>query len=322
LAAASPDVVAIDLGMPMFRLPHQLAHFLRTHHGVVVQRDLDRLGVPALRIRRLVRANVLERIGREAWRLTATPRTFEHRVAAACAVHPNAAAAFTTAGRLWNLRGMGPEAVHVIIRGDARPVPIVGVVHHCYHVDECDVIDRGDGIRVTTPSRTAFDLARVLTDNQLESVFEQLIDQRMCTIETLAETGRRLRQRGRTGSARFGRVLESRPVGLKPVGSDLELRLERAIRSAGLPRPVRQHEFELPSGRSARADFYWPEQRLVVEVDHITWHGGRAAANADKGRDRWFACLGIRTLRVTNDDIADRLPTVVDDIARVLALAA
>jgi very-short-patch-repair endonuclease len=306
----------------MFRLPHHLAHFLRTHHGVVAQRDLDRLSVPPRHIRRLVRANVLERIGPEAWRLTAAPRTFEHRVAAACAIHPTAAAAFTTAGRLWNLRGMGPEAVHVLIPGDPHRTPLVGVLHHCYHVDDGDIIDRGDGIRITSPARTAFDLAAMLTDNQLESVFEQLIDREMCTIELLAETGRRLRQRGRTGSARFGRVLESRPASLKPVGSDLELRLERAIRTAGLPAPVRQQKILLPDGRIARADFYWPAQRLVVEVDHMTWHGGRAAVNADKARDRLLARRGLRTLRVTDDDIADRLALVVDDIARVLSLAA
>jgi hypothetical protein len=35
------------------------------------------------------------------------------------------------------------------------------------------VIDQGDGIRVTSPVRTAFDLAAMLTDHQLESVFEQ-----------------------------------------------------------------------------------------------------------------------------------------------------
>ncbi|MDQ1423806.1 MAG: hypothetical protein QOD72_1304 [Acidimicrobiaceae bacterium] len=306
----------------MFRLHHRLSQFLRTHHGVVVQHDLDHLAVPPRHIRRLVHAHVLERIGPAAWRLTATPRTFEHRVAAACAVHPKATAAFTTAGRLWNLRGTGREAIHILIPGDARPSPVYGVVHHCYHVDDDDIIDRGDGIRVTSQIRTAFDLAAVLTDQQLESVFEQLIEREVCTVADLAETGRRLRQRGRTGSARFGRVLESRPASIKPVGSDLELRLERAVIAGGLPRPLRQRTIRLPNGSAARADFFWPAQRLVVEVDHFTWHGGRASATADKRRDRLLAGVGMRTLRVTDDDIAERLDLVVDDIALVLALAA
>src|SRR6476620_2766745 len=110
----------------MFRLHHRLAPFLRGHHGVATQHDIDRLGVPRRHVRRLVRARVLERIGPAAWRLTATPRTFENRVAAACAIHPKAAAAFTTAARLWNLRGAGREAVHVIIPGDARPSSVYG----------------------------------------------------------------------------------------------------------------------------------------------------------------------------------------------------
>jgi very-short-patch-repair endonuclease len=217
---------------------------------------------------------------------------------------------------------MGGDAIQILIPGDARPSPVYGTVHHCYHVDDYDVIDRGDGIRITSPDRTAFDLAAVLTDHQLESAFEQLIEREMCTIATLAETGRRLRQRGRTGSARFGRVIESRPASLKAVDSDLELRLERAIVARGLPRPVRQHKLVLPNGSRPRADFYWPAQRLVVEVDHFTWHGGRVKATADKRRDRLLAGMGLRTLRVTEDDIAHHLEMVVDDIARVLALAA
>ena len=306
----------------MFRLDDNLAHHLRAHHGVVEGRALDALGIPMGQMRRLARAGVLTRVSSVAWRLTATPRTFEHRIATACATHPSAAAAFTTAGRLWGLRGMGPEAVHILVPGDAHPAQDDAELHQCYRIDECDIIERADGIRVTAPARTAFDLAAVLTDHQLESVIEQLIERRLCTFDQLVDVGRRLRQRGRTGSARFGRVLDSRPAGLMPVGSDLELRLERAILAAGLPRPVRQHPMTLPTGRRIRIDFYWPEYRLAVEVDHITWHGGRAAATADKGRDRMLARLGIRTLRVTEDDVADQLHAVVYDIARVLALVA
>jgi very-short-patch-repair endonuclease len=306
----------------MFRLHHRLAPFLRSHHGVVSQPDLDRLAIPRRHIRRLVRARILERVGPRAWRLTATPRTFEHRVAVACAVHPRAVAAFTTAGHLWGLRNMGSPTIHIIIPGDAHPEPRYGTRHHCYHVDEEDIIERGDGIRVTAPSRTVFDLAAVVTDRQLESVIEQLLDRRMTTIASLVATGVRLRQRGRTGSARFGRVLESRPATREPVGSHLELRFEHAILDRGLPRPLRQQPITLADGRQIRVDFYWPVQRLVVEVDHHTWHVGRTAANTDKRRDRLLAVHGLRSLRVTDDDINHRLESVIDDIAHVLRQAA
>jgi very-short-patch-repair endonuclease len=306
----------------MFRLHQRLAQFLRSHHGVVSQPDLERLAVPRRHIRRLVRARILERVGPAAWRLTATPRTLEHRVAVACAVHPRAVAAFTTAGHLWGLHKMGNPTIHIIIPGDAHPEPRYGTRHHCYHVDDEDVIERGDGIRVTTPTRTVFDLAAVLSDPQLESVIEQLLDRRLTTIAALAATGVRLRQRGRTGSARFGRVLESRPATREPVGSNLELRFERAIINRGLPRPLRQQPFAVPNGQRIRVDFYWPAQRIVVEVDHHTWHDGRTAANTDKRRDRLLAALGLRSLRVTDDDINHRLDIVIDEIAHVLHHAA
>lgn len=307
----------------MLRLHHRLAWHLRTHHGIVTAPELEVLAVPLKDVRRLARAGVLERFVRGAWRLSATPRTFEHRVAAACASHPTAIAAFTTAARIWKLRGAETEQIHVLVYGDAHPRPPGAVVHQCYRIDECDVVVRADGTRVTSPARTVFDLAAVLTDRQLEAVIEQFIDRELCTYAELVDVGRRLRRRGRTGSARFGRVLASRPAQVAPAGSRLELRLEHALLDAGLPRPERQHVFVLPNGQRIRADFYWHDRKVVVEVDHSTWHAGRLAATQDKRRDRLLlARFAVTTVRVTEDDIRHRLPLVVDEVARVLARSA
>ena len=191
-------------------------------------------------------------------------------------------------------------------------------VHRSHRIDEIDVVDRDDGIRLTSPPRTVFDLAAMLHDDAVASIIEQLLHEDRCTIPTLFETGRRLGERGRTGSARFARVLQSRPALLKPVASDLELRLERAVIDAGLPRPLRQPAIELRSGEVVRPDFYWPHEREALEVDHVTWHGGKLDLTYDKRRDRQLWQLGIHVSRVTDHEVHHHMGRIVADLRTIL----
>jgi very-short-patch-repair endonuclease len=240
-------------------------------------------------------------------------------MALACAVGPDVAVSHVSAGRMWGLRGMGSDRrLHVIIQGRKQRTVPGAVVHRCYHIDPVDVVERPDGIRVTSPPRTCFDLASMLSEQRLESVIEQVVHEEKATLPTLFGTGHRLARRGRTGSDRYRRVLESRPAWLKPVGSDLELQLERALLAAGLPRPLRQHPLTLSTGEVIHPDFYWPEEREIVEVDHVTWHGGRLSSAYDKRRDRLARRIGIGTTRVPDCDIREDLAAVVADIASLL----
>jgi very-short-patch-repair endonuclease len=192
------------------------------------------------------------------------------------------------------------------------------VIHRSHRIEPVDIVEGPDGIRYTSPPRTVFDLASVVSDEQLESIIEQVLHDGSVTIPTLLATAARLRQRGRNGSARFGRVIESRPAWLRPVDSDLELRVERAIVDAGLPRPLRQHPVWLPNGEMFRLDFYWPDQSEALEVDHVTWHGGKLDLTADKRRDRLMRQLGIHTTRITDDDVRHRMPSVIADLRAIL----
>jgi very-short-patch-repair endonuclease len=220
---------------------------------------------------------------------------------------------------VWGLRRLGPDRrLHVTLPGRTKRLVPGAVVHFSHRIDAVDVVERPDGVRVTSPPRTAFDLAWWLSDDRLASVIEQLVHDQRCTIPTLFATGRRLRASGRNGSDRFGRVLQSRPAWLRPVGSDLELRFERAVIAAGLAQPIRQHPIVLPDGHVIHADFYWPDAREVVEVDHITWHGGKLDLTYDKQRDRQLRRLGIHVTRVTDSEIGANMVRVIDDLRAIL----
>lgn len=89
----------------------------------------------------------------------------------------------------------------------------------------------------------------------------------------------------------------------KGAGSDLEQLLAAQIRQWGLPTPVREHVFAKDQGRKWRLDFYWPADKLAVEVDGGTHSGGRHV----RGKGYEEDCIksasaiiqGIRVMRVT-----------------------
>jgi len=293
--------------------------WLASHHAVVSCADLRQFGVTPREVQRLLREGTLVSSVRGVYRLGGAPRTSDQAAALACAAGKDVVVSHVSAGRRWGLRRLGPDLrLHVLIAGPRhRRLPDT-VIHRSHRLDPVDVVEQPDGIRVTSPPRTVFDLASVLADTQLESIIEQVLHDGLATMPTLLATGRRLRQRGRDGSARFGRVIESRPAWLKPVDSDLELRVERAIVDAGLPRPLRQHPVQLPSGENIRLDFYWSDVHEALEVDHVTWHGGKLDLTADKRRDRLLRQLGIHTTRVTDDDVRHRMPSIISDLRPIL----
>ncbi len=303
----------------MFVFTPAVLGWLSSHHGVITRDRLLALGVSRHQLARLLRTGVLVVHTRSVYRLAAVPTSADQALALACAVDPTVVISHRSAGHVWGLRRLGSDQrLHVTLSGRQHHVVPGAVIHLSHRIDPVDVVERPGGVRVTSPPRTVFDLAATVSDDQLGSIIEQVLHEGLCSLPTLFSTARRLRASGRNGSARFGRVLHSRPAWLKPVASDLELRFEQAAVAAGLPRPLRQHPIALPSGDVIHPDFYWPEQHRVVEIDHVTWHGGKLDATYDKRRDRALERIGIRTTRITDSEIRDGLSAAIDDLRALL----
>jgi cyclase len=64
-------------------------------------------------------------------------------------------------------------------------------------------------------------------------------------------------------------------------------------------------------------DFYCHELKLVIELDGGI-HLRKEINEYDKGRSHDIEKYGIRILRFTNDEIFSNLPTVLDQIVRVI----
>jgi len=276
----------------------KLARWSAGHHGVLTTDRLRATGLTTERVRQLCTNGTLRRVRRGVFVVAAAPASDRQRIAIAC-VATGGTASSTTAGRYWAFRRVPIDPrVHVtLLRSSmSRHKRLDGVcVHRCLELPATDVVRCGDGIRVTSPPRTLFDLAAVVDAEALESMIEQAIDRGMFGVATLWGVARRLARRGRAGSTRFVDVLASRSAWRKPSGSDDELTLERLLVSAGMRRPERQFAVRLPDGRTVRPDLVWPScswrSRSITSAGTVAGSSRRTTSGATAR----CACSGGRS---------------------------
>lgn len=304
--------------MPAF--DGHLARWFLAHHGIASTTCLNDLGVTPDQRRRLLNDGVLEVLFEGVYHLTSTPLDFHARCAAVCAADESLVISCFSAGSLYGLRRCVTDFVHVTTARITKPVGPRVKVHRSRALPAEHVVERPDGIRLTTPERTFFDLAKHVTDLTLLSIGEQIIREGLSTHESLVEVVLSLVARGRPGGARALRVLASRsPRGTASESHD-EVRLLDALHRAGLLGLVRHPPVTLLDGRVIHPDMGDPVVGFYVEVDHHTWHDPSAAVDADNERDRQIRLLGGEVERVTNTRLADDLSTVVADLCRLYDL--
>jgi very-short-patch-repair endonuclease len=294
-----------------------LSAWLASHQGVVARTKLEEFGFKDGSIRTLLDAGRIVAFHPGVYLSTSVPRTELQRVAA-LGVAADGVISHTSAGRIWDFRKLVQyNDLHVTITHGRRVRTHEGIVHQSTHLPADDLVERDDGIVVTSPPRTVFDLAAICPADDLESISEQALDREMFIIPTLHAVGRRLAGPGRDGSANFATVLARRETWRRPVQSDLELKLATALEQAGVAPLERQWKITLPDGSDIHADLAVPERRFLIEVDHVTWHGGRLENMYDRWRDRQCHLLGWHTERVPDTDISDHLARTVAELAEL-----
>jgi hypothetical protein len=290
-----------------------LTGLIRRQRGVVSIEQLIEHGISRAERRTLVASGLIESIHRGVYILATADRTLEARAVAACLACPRLVICGPTAGRLMGIRRTACDDVHAVTGAGITHLDGV-VLHRTNELDfDTDVIVRPDGIRILSAERWVFDIARYVDDISFESILEQLLDRREVTVPALFATGRRLQKSGREGSARFARVLAKRPLWAKPKDSTDEVKVLRALAERGVAL-VPQFELELPDGSVIHLDGADPTRRFGVEVDHVTWHGGRAPSQYDKWRDRQTTRMGWAVARVTDEDLSARWAATINDL--------
>ena len=295
--------------------PHAHGLFARQHGTASVQQLLT-TGLSLREIRHLQRAGALELVLRGAYRTPSAPITEASRSAAVCLARPDVAIAGPTAGRLWGLRRLPfDRRIHVLAPRASQPAAVRWVVP--YRTDarhDCDVVDRGDGIKVTSRARTALDLARWLDADDLLSVIEQVVHDGRLTDDDLLAVAVDWLSPQRPWVRHFLQSLDRRLPG-GAAESHPEVRVADALRRAGVRGLVRQFRTELPGYGGARFDLAVPELRWAIEVDLHPAHRESMGSTSDRRRDHAAAAIGWSTSRIDDEAYAHRFNETIAELA-------
>jgi hypothetical protein len=181
----------------------------------------------------------------------------------------------------------GAPAEVLLLDGYRRRASPLLVVH--LDALDCSEITDLNGVRLTSPERTAADLAR-WAPTLVEAVVAVDALSWGCRFDPAVIT--ELVPRGARGAARVPRVVA---LADRLSQSPMETRIRVAIVLAGLPPPVSQHPVVL-AGREFALDLAYPEVKLAIEyngVDHL--RPGRALRDLE--REQLLVAAGWRIVR-------------------------
>lgn len=260
-------------------------------HGVVAWRQLIALGLTEGLIKSRVKDGQLIMLHRGVFAVGHRRiGRYGEWMAAVLACGPGAVLSYGSAARLWGMRGSrGPVEV-TRVSGHRRPH---GIRLHQTRSLPDEHVTVEVGIPVTTLERTILDTASRLDARQLE---HDLVE---------ADRSRRLRWpklweaitshgRGRKGVGRLKRVATRVDPRFADAVSVSEVDFLILCREEGLKMPQVN---VLVEGK--RVDFYWPQERLIVEADSYGYHADRASFELDHQSTVDLEVAGYRVHRTT-----------------------
>jgi very-short-patch-repair endonuclease len=173
------------------------------------------------------------------------------------------------------------------------------------------------GLRVTTPLRTAFDIARRGTLFEAVVGIDAMLAARLVTRDALARVA--ANRRRWPGLRQLQKVLVVCDDGAE---SPMETRLRLVLIAGRLPWPVTQYQVTSPDGEFvARLDLAYPEHRLGIEYegDH---HRSRRTYQQDLRRTNALRACGWTVLRFGATDVYRHPRRVIATVRAALATPA
>jgi hypothetical protein len=212
------------------------------------------------------------------------------RIAAAVlAGGSHAVASHTSAAHLWGfITHWAPPPEITLTQGDRRPRHIL--THRCPSLSSPDN-SLQHGVKVTSRARTVLDIAPILTQRQLRRLVNDARHDNLLTLDALADV---ITRNPRHPGAKLLRPFVEDPR--NPTDSEFEDAFGDFIKKYDLPTPLINI-----NRRAGRADAYFPDHGLIVELDGWEFHKDRHAFEDDRERDAENLRVGVVTLRITRE---------------------
>jgi predicted transcriptional regulator of viral defense system len=242
----------------MTTIDRRIAKLADRQHGVVARWQLLALGLSSSAIERRIAGGLLVSVYRGVYLVARTklsPRG--HWMAAVLSCGPAAVLSHRSALMLHGVMLIGGGKIDVTIEATGR-VQRGKLRIHTSMLDAEDIAGV-DGIPVTSVARALLDSATALDDDRLLRVIEEAERRDLFDLRAVERV---LARRAHVpGTRRLKRVLAAYR-GPAPTRSELERLFLELVRRAGIPLPLVN---TIVAG--LEVDFYWPDARLVVELD-------------------------------------------------------
>ena len=156
--------------------------------------------------------------------------------------------------------------------------------------------------RLATPASTLVLLPRFVNAQTVERCLDHSIVHRLTTAAVIRDLVTRLPTRAVVGRRQLLDLLEQRSAGDKH-RSDLEQKVARWLRTAGLRGWRPNFEASVAGGERVELDFAWPPAKVALEVSPFFTHGSRAAQERDAVRRRLLVAQGWKIVEATDPDL-------------------
>jgi predicted transcriptional regulator of viral defense system len=271
------------------RIDARIAAVAGRQHGLITSAQLQAAGLDRFGASKRVRTGRLHPLYRGVYAVGHSRLSQEGRwMAAVLAAGEGAVLSHLAAAVHWRIWRRRWDGIDVLVPGNRRTREGFRV-HRARHLDRRDTTIY-QGIPITTPARTLVDLADTLTAPQLanvihEAAFRNRFDEARTHAAMQRAQGRPL--------SNLHAALQAHAHGSAGTRSELEDRFLETWTGAEPKVNTKVHGIEV--------GMYWPEERLVVEIDGPGHQRPRTRAS-DEQRDRQLQDNGIRVLRIPSGD--------------------
>jgi very-short-patch-repair endonuclease len=280
-----------------------LGELARRQWGVLTRAQLAEAGLRDHGVAEWIRDGRLHRLHRGVYAYGHDRLRIEGRwLAGVLACGPGAVLSHGSAAQLWELRQSNSAFIDVTVPSRAGRIRRKRIRIHRSGRLAPEEVTVHNGIRVTTVARTLLDLADVLDAQALrravtEAEYTNRFD--LTSLNAVVENSPGRRTRKLMTAASEGRRHRTR--------SPLEDRFLALVERWGIEDPECNVWLE-----GYEVDCLWRRVGLAVELDGLAAHATRAAVKRDRKKDRALWRAGIRTIRLTGEDLEDAGAVLAD----------
>jgi very-short-patch-repair endonuclease len=282
--------------------------------GRVARCQLLAAGISARMIRTAVKRHGLHRVARGVYAVGHLAEIeLAAEVVALLAVGPDATLVGPSALFVHGVLAYPPVEVHVANCDGTHSSHRPGIRLHRYAAIPRAQLTTRRGLPVTTAERALLDSVALLSPAELERAFWEAIALRATSKTKVRELV--AVSPGREGCALLRSLADPKRRGGRSESPPEQVALD-LIRAAGLPEPVRQaplHGF--------KADLYWPEAGVVMEIDGEQFHNQDVRPNfvRDRRKIRTFQEHGLQVVPVAPEELERPLP-IIRQLTQAIAI--